>query len=344
MPEKAYRYNREGSQQVYPDDVIAGKQSSSFDTCEAVERSPVLRRLPRCFVPYAQLIRLDKPIGFVIVYFPYAIGILFAASISPSTIPVRTLMRQGGIFLLGSIVLRSAGCTWDDIVDQDLDSQVERSRTRPLVRGTVSTTEALLFMSAVSACGILLLSRLPWECSADAAFITALSFVYPYMKRFTDYTQVVLGLTIGFAVVMTMHALEVNPLADCNQMCTGSLWFAIALLMMLYDIVYAGQDTNDDVKAGVRSMAVLFKSHIRVVISLLASAIIACLVSVGAVGGLGPRYLIITVGGSSSALLTMIMAMDLKVPASCHKYCGGAYMLTSVAMLLGFLAEYQGRS
>jgi 4-hydroxybenzoate polyprenyltransferase len=304
----------------------------------------VLRLVPVSWIPYAQLIRLHKPIGFAIVYLPYVIGILYAAAVSPSTLRVSVLLDRAWIFCIGSILLRSAGCTWDDIVDVDLDRQVERCATRPLVRGAVSLTQALIFLFGLTTLGIGVLTLLPWTCTVDAGIIVLLSSIYPYMKRFNHYAQVVLGLTIGFAIVMTMHALDVDPLAEYCRTSTICLWFSIAILMMLYDIVYAAQDTKDDVKAGVRGMAVRFRSSIRALISAMASAIIGLLVVCGLCSRLGVRYYIITVGGTGGSLVTMISAMDLAVPESCHKYCGGAYMLTCISMLIGFGTEYLHRA
>jgi len=304
----------------------------------------VLHLVPASGIPYAQLIRLHKPIGFAIVYLPYVIGILYAAAVSPSTLRFGVLLDRAWIFCIGSVVLRSAGCTWDDIVDVDLDRHVERCATRPLVRGAVSLTQAVIFLFGLTTLGIGVLTLLPWMCTADAGIIVILSAIYPYMKRFNHYAQVVLGLTIGFAIIMAMHALDVDPLAEYCRTSTLCLWFSIAILMMLYDIVYAAQDTNDDMKAGVRGMAVRFRSSIRTLISTMASAIIGLLVLCGLCSRLGSRYYIITVGGTGGSLITMISAMDLAVPESCHKYCGGAYILTCISMLVGFGAEYLHRA
>jgi len=278
----------------------------------------------------------------VIVYFPYIIGLAYAACISPTSLPGSLLLDHAWIFLMGSIILRGAGCTWDDIVDQDLDRQVARCRVRPIARGAVSTAQGLLFTAGQFTIGVSILYLLPWQCSVDAGVITLLSLTYPYLKRFTNYTQVILGLTIGFAIIMAAHSLDVDPFSRHTFTPTLCLWFAIAILMMLYDIIYAGQDTEDDVKAGVKSMAVQFRNSIRVLVSALAFVIIVLLTAVGLSADLSYVYFIITVGGTCWSLYSMIGLMDLKSASSFAKFCKIAYVLTSVSILGGFSAEYVG--
>lgn len=302
--------------------------------------STILSYLPSSWVPYAQLIRLDKPIGFAIVYLPYLIGIIYAASIAPHVLPVSELLDRARIFLTGSILLRSAGCTWDDIVDQDLDRKVERSRGRPIPRGAISTTNAFLFTLALSAMGVYNLRLLPIECSFDAAVIVALSLIYPYLKRFTNYPQVVLGLTIAFAIIMATHSLGVDPWAYPTHISTWSLYLSIVLLMMLYDIIYARQDTTDDVRAGVKGMAVRFRHSIRLLASLMALAITIFLGIVGIGSSMGLVYYIPAVGGTGCSLCAMVLLMDLNNPNSYHRYVGGAYMVTSICILGGMAGEY----
>ncbi|RDW78937.1 4-hydroxybenzoate octaprenyltransferase [Aspergillus mulundensis] len=296
--------------------------------------------LPSPLLPYAQLIRLDKPIGFAIVYLPYLIGIVYAASVAPTPLPMSLLLNRARIFLTGSIILRSAGCTWDDIVDQDLDRQVQRSRSRPIPRGAVTTRNACLFALAIACAGVANLRHLPRECTHDAIFIVTLSLIYPYLKRVTHYPQLVLGLTIGFAVIMAAHSLAVDPWAYPTNIATGSLYFAVVLLMMLYDIIYARQDTTDDIKAGVKSMAVRFRHSIRLLAGLLALVITVLLAATGISSSFGRVYFGTAVGGTGVSLGTVVLRMNLENPDSYHCYVGAAYMVTSVCILGGLLGEY----
>lgn len=312
----------------------------SLKTFPMASASAILSFLPRSWVPYAQLIRLDKPIGFAIVYLPYLIGIIYAANIAPDTPPVPELLDRARIFLTGSILLRSAGCTWDDIVDRDVDRKVERSCSRPIPRGAVSTTNAFLFVLALSAMGVYNLRLLPIECSFDATVIVALSLVYPYLKRVTDFPQVVLGLTIAFAIIMATHSLGVDPWAYTTHISTLSLYLSIVLLVMLYDIIYARQDTTDDVRAGIKSMAVRFRHSIRLLTSLMALVVTVFLGIVGINSSMGLVYFVSAVGGTGCCLCAMVLLMDLNNPDSYHRYVGGAYMMTSICILGGMAGEY----
>ncbi|SMQ49381.1 unnamed protein product [Zymoseptoria tritici ST99CH_3D7] len=300
----------------------------------------ILKFVPGSAIPYAQLVRLHKPIGFAIVYLPYVIGVLYASAVAPAPVPLSVVLNRAWIFCIGSTLLRSAGCTWDDIVDVDLDRRVERCATRPMVRGAVSRANALCFLAVLTILGLGPLALLPWTCTIDAGVIVTMSTIYPFMKRFNNYAQVILGLTIGFAIIMTMHALEVDPLSKDCRVSTVCLWFAITIMMMLYDVVYAAQDTIDDVAAGVKGMAVRFRSSLKTLIFAMVSSIIGLLAMCGMCSRLGVGYYIVTVGGTGGSLVTMVTAMDLAVPQSCHKYCGGAYMLTCISMIIGFGAEY----
>ncbi|KKY24993.1 putative 4-hydroxybenzoate polyprenyl [Phaeomoniella chlamydospora] len=311
---------------------------------DVAPRKGILAYLPESWVPYAELIRLEKPIGFAIVYLPYVMGILYGACIAPEPLPVSALLYRARVFLLWSLVLRGAGCAYDDIVDQDLDRQVDRCRTRPIPRGAITTTQGWLFTTGLSLVGFFSLSLLPWECTIDAGIITLLSLIYPFMKRFTNYTQVVLGLAIGFAIIMAAHSFDVDPLARSTYVPTLCLWFAVGFLMMLYDIIYARQDTKDDVKAGVKSMAVRYRHHVKAVTSLLAFAVAGLLATTGIYTGMGPMYYLIAVGGTCSSLWAMIGLMDLESPSNYPRFCAGAYVLTSISVIGGFTAEYMENS
>lgn len=130
--------------------------------------------LPAAWVPYAQLMRLEKPGGLYAFYFPYVLGLFYAACIANDIISPSRLLREGALFLLGSIILRGAACTWNDNIDQEFDRKVARCRLRPIARGAVSSAQGHLFTLGQTLAGSTLLTRLSLECTIDAILITLL--------------------------------------------------------------------------------------------------------------------------------------------------------------------------
>ncbi|KAI8945647.1 UbiA-domain-containing protein [Xylaria longipes] len=325
----------------------------------------VLSKLPRSWVPYAQLMRIDRPGGLYAFYFPYLIGLMYSACIaSPAPEPL-TLLSFAAILLPFNIVLRGAACTWNDTVDQDFDRRVVRCRHRPVARGAVSTSAAHLFTGLQLA----LLYPATMLCFPAACMshflITVLLFgVYALMKRVTYYPQVVLGVPFAWAVFFCVVALDMElmpftlPLLDGyldrgqgdNQAktkemgkATLALFGANILWTITYDTIYAHQDVADDAKAGVKGMALKFRYSTKLLAGVLSAGQLGLLVSCGLWAGFGTLYFLGTVGGVGLALAYYIYDVDLASPESCGKWFHDQFWIVGAPFISGLIGEYLTR-
>jgi 4-hydroxybenzoate polyprenyltransferase len=227
---------------------------------------------------YISLMRLDKPIGIFLLLWPVLWALLVASEGQPDP---RVLL----IFVLGVILMRSAGCVINDYADRDIDRHVSRTQNRPLTAGRVTTKEALLLF-AVLALGALLLvlqlNRLTILLSIVGAF---LAVSYPFMKRFTYLPQVYLGVAFGWAVPMAFAA-ELNTVPPIAWL----MFLATVLWATAYDTMYAMVDRMDDIALGVKSTAILFGESDRQIIGLIQGMLLVCLLMIGHQAELGWIY------------------------------------------------------
>ncbi len=226
-------------------------------TPDAVPRS-LVERLPQRFQPYARMARLDRPIGWWLLLLPCWWSEALAARIAGHWPSLWTLL----LFLIGAVAMRGAGSTWNDISDRDLDAQVARTRNRPLPSGQVTVTGASIFL--VLQCLVGLLVLLQFQLFAIiVGFLSLLPVVvYPFMKRFTNHPQVVLGLAFAWGALMgfAVH-LGTLPLAAFLLYAGGIAW------VIGYDTIYALQDIEDDAIVGIGSTARAYGSHVRLFIA-----------------------------------------------------------------------------
>ena len=235
---------------------------------------PIGRKFPH----FVALTRLDRPIGVLLLLWPTLWALWFAASGVPR---LDTL----AIFVLGTVLTRSAGCAINDFADRKIDGHVARTRNRPLASGALEAREALAaaaLLMALAFALVLLTNRLTVQLSAVAL---ALATLYPFAKRVTHFPQIVLGAAFGFAIPMAFAAETgaVPPLA----------WalFATALLWTVaYDTLYAMADREDDLKIGVKSTAVLLGRHDLLAVAVLQGVVLVALAAIGYREGRGALY------------------------------------------------------
>ncbi|ETS03175.1 hypothetical protein M419DRAFT_66126, partial [Trichoderma reesei RUT C-30] len=237
----------------------------------------ILSCLPSSWVPYAELIRLDKPHGIYMTIYPYALGLLYASQLTSESLPPNVVLSRFLNLAIWTFLIRSAGCAWNDNVDQDFDRQTARCRDRPIARGAISTLQGHVFTTALLALGFLSIQNFPLESKIDGAATVLLTCIYPFGKRFTHFAQVTLGLTLSVAIIFGPHSVGANPLSQGNFLPTTCLVSSIILLVIFYDVVYARQDTVDDLKSGVKGMAVLFRNWITTLLLTLIIAILTLL-------------------------------------------------------------------
>jgi 4-hydroxybenzoate polyprenyltransferase len=227
---------------------------------------------------YARLMRLDRPIGILLLLWPVLWALWIAAAGKPA-LPVFV------VFVAGVVLMRSAGCVINDYADREFDPQVERTRDRPLAAGRVSPREALVLF-VVLALGafmlVLFMNRLTILLSIVGA---ALAASYPFMKRWTHLPQFYLGAAFGWGVPMAFAAQTGGVPADAWILFGATLCWAVA-----YDTAYAMVDRDDDIRIGVKSTAILFGRADRLMVALFHALTLALLAWAGARAGLGLTY------------------------------------------------------
>ncbi|WP_293748621.1 4-hydroxybenzoate octaprenyltransferase [uncultured Paraglaciecola sp.] len=217
---------------------------------------------------YWRLMRADKPIGIYLLLWP-CVWALWVASAGVPDLHIFV------VFILGVVVMRSAGCVINDYADRKVDGLVERSSTRPLVNGEVSEKEALGLFLLLLFCALLLVLTLSWQTVLMSVGGLILATIYPFMKRYTHFPQVILGAAFSWSIPMVFVATG-QPL----NWVVWALYFANLAWTVAYDTEYAMVDKNDDLIVGVKSTAILFGQYDKLIIMLLQISCLSLLVAV----------------------------------------------------------------
>ena len=228
--------------------------SSDVHIVDAPPQNWVEQRLPQNFVAYAQLMRLDRPIGWWLLLLPCWWGLLLGQIASGMN--VRILIWHGLLFLAGAIVMRGAGCTLNDIADQNFDAKVARTKQRPIASGRVSRTQALVFLVAQLLVGLVILLQFNRYTILLAIGSLLIVAIYPFMKRITHWPQAVLGLAFNWGALVGWSATHASLSPAALLTYGGGIFWTLA-----YDTIYAHQDKEDDVLIGVKSTALLFGAN-----------------------------------------------------------------------------------
>ncbi|PJG86080.1 4-hydroxybenzoate octaprenyltransferase [Conservatibacter flavescens] len=227
---------------------------------------------------YVQLMRLDRPIGALLLLWPT----LWALFLAEKTVPdIKVLL----IFVLGVFVMRSAGCVINDYADRHIDGAVKRTSQRPLATGKATPKEAkglFVFLIFIAFLLVLFLNLYAITLSFIAV---VLAFIYPFMKRYTHLPQFFLGAAFGWSIPMAYGAtIESLPL-ECWLLFLANIAWTVA-----YDTQYAMVDRDDDLRIGVKSTAILFAQYDNKVIALLQFITLVLLIGIGFLGNLHPSY------------------------------------------------------
>jgi len=218
-------------------------------------KSHWVNRAPEGIRPYLQLSRLDRPVGYWLLALPGWIGLAFAG-LSHGLVWMDLIWAV--LILIGAIAMRGAGCTYNDIVDQDLDAQVERTALRPLPAGTVTTKQAWRWTFAQIGIGFLVWLCLPLLAKGIALLALPLVAAYPFMKRITWFPQVWLGMTFNWAVLVAYAAKTGTVSTELYLLYLGLIFWTVG-----YDTIYACQDIEDDAMVGIKSTARKFGGRVK---------------------------------------------------------------------------------
>ena len=257
-------------------------------------------------VQYYYLVRLDKPVGILLLLWPVLWALWIAAEGAPD---LNVLI----IFIFGVIVMRSAGCVLNDLADRNLDLHVSRTRDRPITSGKVKPLEALGLISVLLIIAVYLvlnLNDLTFKLSFVAIF---LAIIYPFMKRVTYLPQVFLGLAFAWAVPMAFAA-QTNSVPEIAWL----IFITAVLWAVVYDTMYAMADKEDDIKIGVKSTAILFDDADRIIIGSIQLMILFSQILTGSKLELGKYYF---AGIACASLLSVYQQYLIKdrIPENCFR-------------------------
>lgn len=231
------------------------------------------------FLDYLRLCRLHKPVGIWLLLWPTLWGLWFAAGGMPST-------KVLWVFVLGVVLMRSAGCVINDVLDKDFDPKVERTKDRPIAAGRVSRQEGVRVFVALALIAYGLTTKLNTETVLLSIPAVLLAASYPLMKRWIALPQAYLGLAFSWGIPMAFSAVR----GEIDWVLAGLLMAANICWVIAYDTFYAMVDREDDLKIGVKSAAVLFGRRELMITGLLHAAALTLLAAAGGWAGLGSLY------------------------------------------------------
>lgn len=281
---------------------------------------------------YAQLMRLDKPIGTLLLLWP-TLWALFSAQ---NGIPDINILL---IFLLGVLFMRSAGCVINDYADRHIDGSVKRTAQRPLATGRVTEQETKILFGLLVLLSFFLVLNLNLYTIGLSVIAVGLAFVYPFMKRYTHLPQFVLGMAFGWSIPMAYGAIQQALPLEC-----WLLFFANLAWTVAYDTQYAMVDRDDDLRIGVKSTAILFAQYDNKIIALLQFITLGLLYAFGQVKNF-PEIYNYTLAFTATLFIFQCKLTKQRERDACFKaflnnnYVGIGIFIAVILGILGFNAE-----
>jgi 4-hydroxybenzoate polyprenyltransferase len=279
---------------------------------------------------YAQLMRLHAPIGIWLLLWPtlWAVWIAGAGKPAPGVFTV---------FVLGTIVLRSAGCVFNDFADRKVDPYVERTAGRPIASGRVAPLEALVLFVGLMFIGLGLVMTMNTKTILLALVGALLTVVYPFMKRIVAAPQLILGLAFAWGVPMAYTATtDMYPLLDTSWV--WLLYLCTIVWVLIYDTEYAMVDRNDDIELGVRSTAILFDEMDVTIVAALQVVLLLGLLLLGNSVELGLWFRLGLVAAACVAVWQILLIRDRERRACLRAFHSNAWY--GGAVFAGILLDY----
>jgi 4-hydroxybenzoate polyprenyltransferase len=262
---------------------------------------------PKWSRPYLRLARLDRPIGSWLLLLPCWWSVALAAVQAREQVNLRHVV----LFFVGAFAMRGAGCTWNDIVDRDLDARVERTRSRPIPSGQVSVPAAAVFLALQALVGLAVLLTFNRFAIAVGFASLAVVVVYPFMKRVTHWPQIALGLAFSWGALMGWAATFGRLDLPAYLLYVGAIAWVVG-----YDTIYAHQDREDDALIGVKSTALLFGARTRPVLALCYVLAVVLLALAGWSAGAGIVFTL-ALAAFAAHLGWQLLRLDIDDPANC---------------------------
>jgi 4-hydroxybenzoate polyprenyltransferase len=282
--------------------------------------------------PYLRLARLDRPIGSWLLLIPCWWSVGLAAIYAGQAIPNPWHLL---LFFVGAFAMRGAGCTWNDLVDRDLDARVERTRSRPIVSGQVSVAQAAAFLVLQALIGLVVLLQFNRFAVACGIVSLAIVAIYPFLKRVTYWPQIGLGLAFSWGALMGWAAAFGRLDAPAILLYAGSIAWVIG-----YDTIYAHQDHEDDALIGIKSTALLFGDNTKAALAAFFALAVVLIGLAGWTAGAG-GYFVAGLAGFAVHLAWQISRIDIADPELClrlFKSNRDAGLILFAGMILDALA------
>ena len=209
---------------------------------------------------FIELTRLNKPIGFMLLFWPCSWGLAYAYSINKN---INLFMYYLILFFIGSVLMRSAGCIVNDIVDKDFDKKVERTKKRPLAAGKITVKHSLVYVFILCVLAFLILIQFNFLTILLGMGSMIFAFSYPFMKRITYWPQLFLGITFNWGLVMAWAAVNNNITTEIITLYMSAIFWTLG-----YDTIYGAQDMSDDEIIGLKSTSIKFKKKMKLFVSI----------------------------------------------------------------------------
>lgn len=297
----------------------------------------VVEAAPKQIQPYLKLVRLDKPIGTWLLFWPCSWSIASAAP--PGCLPDLYMLA---LFGTGALIMRGAGCTINDMWDRDIDAKVTRTSDRPLVNGDVSMRQAWVFLAGQLSMGLAVLLQMDWNTVILGASSLGLVVTYPLMKRFTYWPQLVLGFTFNWGALLGYSAIKgYVDLSVCLPLYVAGICWTI-----IYDTIYAHQDRKDDLLLGIKSTAIKFDKDTKIWLSAFGVTMISSLIGSGVMNQQTlPYYGAVSL--VAMHLASQIVTLNIDNPADCaSKFISNAQVgfILFCGVVLGNLLKKEKKS
>jgi 4-hydroxybenzoate polyprenyltransferase len=275
---------------------------------------------------YWRLVRADRPIGIYLLLWPA----LWALWVAAAGIPPWWILA---VFVLGTVLMRSAGCAINDYADRGFDGRVERTAQRPLATGVVSPREAVAVFAVLALAAFALVLTLNAKTIAHSFVAVALAALYPFTKRYTHMPQLVLGIAFGWAVPMAFTAVQ-----NTVPAVAWVLFSATVVWALIYDTMYAMVDRDDDLGVGIKSTAILFGRYDRIVVGLLQLLMLALLWQAGRMAGRESFYMLGLAGAAGLFAYQQWLIRDRDRTACLRAFLNNHYV--GMLVFTGLFADY----
>jgi 4-hydroxybenzoate polyprenyltransferase len=212
------------------------------------------------FKIFISLTRLGKPIGFMLLFWPCSWGLAYGYSLNQN---INLFIYHLILFFLGSVLMRSAGCIFNDIADKDFDKKVKRTKNRPLASGKISIKQSFIYVLLLCTLAFLILMQFNLLTIMLGVGSMFLAFSYPFMKRITYWPQLFLGLTFNWGIIMAWTSMGFLISTEIILLYVAAIFWTLG-----YDTIYGAQDMSDDEIIGIKSTSIKFKNNIKLFVSL----------------------------------------------------------------------------